>query len=225
MAIVKCEKGHNYNNSITPNCPYCSGGSVGHTIPLDGPGYDSNKPLEAEIVNSNVGKTQMLSNTPAAPADSVLDAIPATEFVAEPATGHTVLINPIASKSNSSDSSASQPVINAKKLPVVGWLVVAAGENIGLDLRVHSGVNSIGRLKSNDIAIEFDQTVSKENACSLVYDPKNNKFFITFGESKNIVYVNGSALLQPTEIKDYDEIEVGETKLVFRSLCNDKFNY
>lgn len=114
---------------------------------------------------------------------------------------------------------------NSEVSPVRAWLVVVDGEKLGLDFAIHTGKNTVGRGKSNDVCFDFDNTVSKENNVSIIYDDRNNVFYIQPGEGKNNVYVNNQLLLEYRQIKDYDTIEIGKTKLVFRTFCNELFNY
>lgn len=85
--------------------------------------------------------------------------------------------------------------------------------------------NSIGRGSQFDINLSFDNAISKDGDAVITYDSRGRKFFITLSTGKNNVYHNGNLLLTPEEIKDYDVLEIGSTKLVFRSFCNGDFTY
>ncbi len=117
-------------------------------------------------------------------------------------------------------------VINDKGIdPVRGWLVCLDGEKKGMDFRIHSEKNRIGRGGEVEINIDFDKTVSKGTNALLAYDNRNNKFFLAPSESKNNMYINNNLLLSPVELKEYDIIEIGQTKMIFRSFCNESFNW
>lgn len=197
MAFIKCEKGHFYNNTEYSSCPNCSGQNpIGHTIPLtDGANMGS-----TEYINSNASseKCRPAEYEPTVGPDSVGDF------------GHTKTI----------DSHK-----NSEVLPVRGWLVVVEGEKIGYDMRIHTGKNYIGRRKTNDICIDFDDTISKEDACFIAYDDRSKSFYLNDGKSTNNIYVNDELLNISRKLNDFDVIEIGKTKLVFRSLCNDTFSY
>jgi len=223
MAIIRCSNGHYYNDSDSPNCPYCSGeNALGKTIPLDGAtanfgGGDAAFPktqMGNNIPEPSVGtggfeKTQMLDYQPTAPVSSAV-SIPRTEFVSNEEYGSTVFL----------DSNQNSDI-----KPVRGWIVAIEGQKCGIDYRIHSGRNTIGRGKGNDICFDFDQTISKDKCCIVTYDERKNNFFVQVGEGTNNIYLNDEILLQPTQLKDNDIIEIGQTKLVFRSLCNESFNY
>ena len=109
---------------------------------------------------------------------------------------------------------------------VVGWLVCIEGKKKGKDFRIHGQRNFIGRASSNDICIDFDDSVSAVDNVIISYNEKNNKFYVQIGEhQKNNVYLNNEMLLIPTELKENDVLELGGTKLMFRSFCNNSFKW
>lgn len=119
-----------------------------------------------------------------------------------------------------------EEIVNDKGIVEVrGWLVCLEGEKRGVDFKILGEKNTIGRGSDNDIKIDFDSSVSKGVNAIISYDVRNNKFFVFLGESKNNIYVNNNLLMTPIELKDYDIIEIGNTKLLFRSLCNENFTW
>ena len=130
------------------------------------------------------------------------------------------------------DYDATRPVMNDAAAdknvifdPVVGWLVCTDGPNRGRDYRLHSGINSIGRLKSNDVCIENDNTISKVKDAMVSYDAKSMSFYVAKGEGRNLVYKNGKPVLSADYLAAYDTLIVGETTLVFIPLCSENFNW
>lgn len=205
---TKCQKcGSTYNSSLG-GCPKCASGhsNVGVTISLGAPGSN---PGTAPV---GFGKTEALhENIPTYGRNA--DVIPPTvtpDMVGNGNVGVTVCLD--------KDK-------NCDLMPVRGWLVVVKGKQIGKDFRIHNGSNSIGRDKSNDIVIDFDKAITGDKHCEILYDDRNNEFIVLRGNAKNNVYLNNHALREATTIHDNDIIEVGETALVFRALCNDEFNY
>ncbi|MBE6756221.1 MAG: FHA domain-containing protein [Ruminococcaceae bacterium] len=197
MVIKQCPNGHSYNGDEFAECPHCSGArEIGQTIPL---GMNSNG-------NAQFSATEALRDVHTIPLnhqDMGVTQAPHNQFV-------TTFLD---SKKNSEIK------------PVRGWLVVVEGDKLGMDFRIHTGKNTVGRSSKNDICINFDGGISSENSVSITYDDRNNMFFIQSGESKNNVYINNQLLLDSKQIKDNDIIEIGSTKLVFRALCNESFNY
>lgn len=109
--------------------------------------------------------------------------------------------------------------------PARGWLVVIGGVKTGLSFVIHSERNVIGRGVDFDVNLSFDKAASKEGDAIITYDARKRRFYISPSAGKNNIYLNDGILLQPEEIKDYNILEIGETKFVFRSLCNDEFTY
>jgi hypothetical protein len=164
--------------------------------------------------NGNVGVTRPLNAGIAAPvfpktSPVASSVIPKTMPLDNPETNKTMALN-----------------LNEKGIdPVRGWLICVDGEKKGKDFRICGEKNYIGRLRSNDICLDFDNSVSKEANAVISYDSRGNKFFIQPGDGKNNIYVNDNLLLSPAPLKDYDMVEIGQTKLIFRSLCNDNFKW
>ena len=109
--------------------------------------------------------------------------------------------------------------------PVVGWLVCIEGNNLGVDYKIKSGRNFIGRAQDMDIAITGDNTVSRERHAAVIYDPKTLKFLVQPGDSKELCYLNDEVVLKAEEISLNDVLTVGSTKLMFFPCCNEKFNW
>jgi hypothetical protein len=178
--------------------------------------YDDSKNLNCPYCTGggNIGVTRPLTGgmeAPAFPKTSPVASsdIPKTMPLDNPETNKTMALN-----------------VNEKGInPVYGWLICTDGEKKGKDFKICNEKSFIGRQKSNDICLDFDNSISKEANAIISYDKRNNKFFIQNGEGKNNVYVNESLLLIPVELKDYDNMEIGQTKLIFRSLCNDNFKW
>ena len=102
--------------------------------------------------------------------------------------------------------------------PVVGWLVGLSGGERGRDHRLHTGRNFIGRSMKMDVSLVDDDQISRENHCSIMYDPGNVKFYIAPGEGTN-TYLNGELLKVPQVLNDGDTVKVGEADLVFAAFC------
>lgn len=109
--------------------------------------------------------------------------------------------------------------------PVVGWLVSIAGSNFGTDFRLKSGKNFIGRSGAMDVALTEDSSVSREKHGIILYEPKSNVFLVQPGDAKELFYLNEKVVLAATEIKAYDTLTLGGTKLLFIPCCSDKFNW
>lgn len=109
--------------------------------------------------------------------------------------------------------------------PVVGWLVCIEGKERGRDYRIYSDRNFLGRSDAMRICIKGDDTISREKHSIINFDARHNRFYIAPGEGRGNTYVNDAPVLEAIELKAWDIIEVGETKLVFVPFCGENFEW
>lgn len=109
--------------------------------------------------------------------------------------------------------------------PVVGWLVVVKGTEKGRDYRIVSEKNFIGRAENMDICIAGDESISRENHAIISYNPKNHTFRLFQGDSRGLVYLNDEEVITPEPLKQFDLIELGQTRLMFIPLCGENFKW
>jgi len=205
MEMKQCTSGHFYDQSKNPQCPYCSGGSdIGVTRPL---GNESGMYKTAQV---SYAEAPAFPKT--APINSAMlyrDNIPPTMPLNSPETNKTVALQ-----------------VNEQGIdPVRGWLVCVNGKKKGRDFRIHSEKNFIGRSNSNDICIDFDETISREGGAIVTYDVRSNKFWIQSGDGKSNIYLNNNIVLVPLELNNNDVLTVGQTELMFMSFCNSSFKW
>ena len=111
--------------------------------------------------------------------------------------------------------------------PVVGWLVCVTGDDSekGRSYTLHSEKNYIGRSELMDITINGDLRISRERHAVISYNPKSNSFKIYPGESRGLVYLNGEEVDIPKKLEVYDNIELGNTLLIFIPFCGEHFQW
>ncbi len=109
--------------------------------------------------------------------------------------------------------------------PVVGWLVCIEGAEKGRDYRIRSERNFVGRDPKMDICIGGDDAISRDNHAVISFNPKKNTYLLTPGEGRGIIYLNEEEVATPTELKAYDMIELGQTKLLFVAFCGENFKW
>lgn len=109
--------------------------------------------------------------------------------------------------------------------PVVGWLICVEGPEVGKDYRLYGRINTIGRAQDNDVVLAQEHTVSQKNHVRLAYDAKHNNYQLIPGDGSNVTYLNDEPLYVPQRLNAYDILEMGETKLMFIPLCNDRFRW
>ena len=109
--------------------------------------------------------------------------------------------------------------------PVCGWIVCVAGPRRGKDYKIMAGQNLVGPADVMDIQILGDNKISRRNHCVIVYDTKQRKTVMLPGDSNGIVYLNGEAVYVPTDLKEYDVIEMGESQFLLIPFCGEHFSW
>ncbi|MCL2747054.1 MAG: FHA domain-containing protein [Oscillospiraceae bacterium] len=196
MEMKQCAGGgHYYDASIHAICPYCD--------------------------TANAAAAPGASTVPvAAPAASAASAAPAYDGY-----DRTRSVDTAKDTANAFDSGRTQSVFKKDMGfdPVVGWLVILDGMDIGRDYRLHAEKNFIGRSEKMDVCIRGDDTVSRDNHATVACDTRDKAFYFSPGGGRGIVRVNDKAVLTTIELKPYDIIEIGQTKIVFIKLRGEMF--
>ncbi len=111
--------------------------------------------------------------------------------------------------------------------PVVGWLVVVAGQGLGAFRPIFEGNNAIGRSKAQRIPIDFgDDTISSEEQAYIRYDSMDRTFLFVPNLSKtNIVAINDKKPTGAVKLEAMDVITMGRTKLAFVPFCGEEFDW
>lgn len=197
--MIRCNSGHYYDESKHSTCPAC-GINLNAALASPAP-----QPL------GHVGKTVPM-NTPPPLSPSPPPAQPSNLATPPPIAqpGKTIAIF---------------DGVKGGIEPVVGWLVCIEGPDRGRDYRIKAERNFIGRSRSMHICIEGDEAVSREKHAILTFNPKKGSFKIQPGESASLVYVNDEDLDVPQDLKPFDTIELGRTKLKFVPFCGTDFTW
>lgn len=216
MEIVRCPNSHFYDAEKHSFCPICAEKN------------GNNQNLMSDILTTsyfNDDKTDIVGTT--TPIDDIDRTVPISPVSpVAPASYPDSGIEDYGSTQPASvfevdPSSANKGVFN----PVVGWLVCIKGASRGADFQIHSQYNYIGRAKHMDICIPTDPHISAERAAVLAYDNNDKTFFFAPGSGHNLVRVNGSVVMTPVVLKEYDVLTIGETQLLFIPLCGDHFDW
>ena len=118
-----------------------------------------------------------------------------------------------------------EPAVKTNSLPVVGWLVCLKGPGEGKSYAIRENRNFLGRSKTMDIAIEDDDSVSREKHAVITYVPKQKFFLAQPGESRELFYVNDKVVLENVTLNAKDILEIGRSKFMFVPLCGEKFSW
>ena len=197
-----CSAGHVYDADQFPSCPYCNR----NTRAIQ---------FGATAAPAGYGATTAPAGYGAAPAER------------DDTIGQTVM--PEAIRRRMEQERDNRTVGEFKRKlgyePVVGWLVCVEGPEVGKDYRLFGRINSIGRAEGNDVVLAQERTVSQKNHVRLAYDAKHNNFQLIPGEGTNVTYLNDEPLYVPQKLNAYDVLEMGDTKLIFVPLCNERFHW
>lgn len=121
-------------------------------------------------------------------------------------------------------SNATAPRLRSK-FPV-GWAIVVDGPGRGECFSLESGMNQIGRGEDQAVQLDFgDNSISRTNHAAIVYDPESHTFTAGHGGKSNIVRLNNEPLISNAPLNDDDMLRLGETTIMFKSLCGTEFNW
>ena len=154
----------------------------------------------------------------------------------QPGDARTRMIRPGATKQGEEDggdaatrvvsAGASGESLSDGSELVAGWLVVLSGPGRGASREVYFGMNTIGRDAGERIPLNFgDESISRSAHAYLVYDEKQNQFYLQHAGKSNLVRVNDAPVLAPTELNHGDRVEIGGTILMFVPLCSPSFQW
>ena len=206
--LTQCVNGHYYNAANHSACPIC--GAAADGTGSFGPTVDPN------AASDSVGSFGPPVDPTAAGTSSggysyTEPVVPADAGNASPVQGFSPTI-----AINHDDANHVEPV--------VGWLVCIEGPMRGNDYRIREGYNYIGR-EVGDIHIRGDQSISRQRHARIAYDSATHQYFFGPDEGRNLLRVNGRTIMNPVELKNYDVITMGQTKLLFLGLCGDQFSW
>ncbi|MBV6494529.1 MAG: hypothetical protein LDLANPLL_02562 [Turneriella sp.] len=111
--------------------------------------------------------------------------------------------------------SDKKSVLEKAKLPIDyyhGWLLEKEGPHTGRKYKLTWYVVTLGFSDDNSIVID-DNTISPKHA---KIERTDGKFILYDLLSETGTYLNGKKVLRPKELSDFDEIQLGRTKLIFR---------
>lgn len=198
MALVTCPFGHYYDNVKHTECPICAkqqvAASTGHDIQsqVTVSGYKFGSPTDGVTELLPDGEKQRFAFD-TFDLDETYDAM--------------------------SDENSTVGFFDLAGIGeyTAGWLVCVEGMNKGCSYTLRIGKNTIGRDGSCDVQLRDFKIIAK-NHCSVVYEPKTNKFFIV--PENGPVYFNDKFINKPYTLKNNDRINVGDSLLIFVPFCN-----
>ncbi len=192
MAISKCNNGHFYDNSKFDSCPHCE-----------------QAPLKRRAIGEEMTRFEFSPNS-SAPFDGTNAAAAAQQAIPR--------------QVNLGAAAAADPKtvgIYSSSLgidPVVGWLVCIKGGEKGRSYQLHAGRNFCGRDYKMAICLPDDALISRENHCSIIFEPKQIAFSLIRGTGES-VWVNEQPLTDSMRLNGDEIIKIGSSELVFIPYC------
>lgn len=204
MSIVRCSKGHYYDDAKFSQCPHCGIFTAEDdektvAMPMDSTPSTPHTPVYSNAHNS-VGDDDK------------------TVAMTQPVAG-------AAARSSYSSVEEDDKTISLYAEEkgtdfITGWVVCVEGPERGRDYKLHQGFNRLGRDYRMDIAVMEDQSISREAAFAIVYDDKSNHFFAVQQPGGN-AYLNGTALMGAVEMKTGDILRTGNSEFEFIAFCRE----
>jgi hypothetical protein len=100
------------------------------------------------------------------------------------------------------------------------------GVNKGRSYEIFAERNTIGREPDeNEIGIGGDNHISRVAHAYILFEPLKSLFYLGPGIGKHLTYLNEEPLLDGKLLKAYDQIQLGQSKLVFVPFCGERFQW
>ncbi len=213
--LQRCSNGHYYPKDVR-YCPYCpstrKNKATGNTTSSD----DMNQGNPNADVGADPYKTQSNLGNPGSNRDPNETIVPG--FDDDDDDGIDLTKTYI--KEVKVDESGEKHEKKARKeRRLVGWLISYTIDDMGVDFRLFEGRNTVGTNPQNSITITNDVSISNHHLTILF---RKDIFKVKDELSSNGTIINDKNL-EPDEVlelKDGDEIKLGDTILIFKTPFN-----
>ena len=177
-----------------------------------------------------VESAPVVEPAPIAEPASVVEPAPVIEpaSVAEPAPVVAPAPGPVFVDSTPKDPNATVSLTESDMdyLPRVharAFLVCVDGPMTGASFVFQENKAIIGRQKNYEIALFRDNSVSRSPHAIISYDKDALRYTVAQGDPEKRVSVNGTFINAEQELKLYDIIGIGQTRMLFIPVCSEKF--
>ncbi len=237
MNMQMCDNGHFYDADVHTECPACKRPVEEMPFPKTGIVTDfpaTGSYMEKQTVQENeYPKTGPVNGTvgefpKTAPVSGASQAFPRTEPIrSEPQDfPKTAPVGGVeAFPKTMPIGGRGQVSTYTGRNPVLGWLVCVQGKKAGKDFRLTQEINYIGRATSNDVCLDFDETLSRDTMITITYVKQSRVFRLNAEQSRNPVTVNGSPVVTELYLRDRDVISIGSTQLTLVCFCDASFTW
>lgn len=191
MNVTRCGKGHFFDADVNSACPYCNkSGGVPDKMGISNSDADYSNALTMMEISSDRELGKQL-----------------TQMYAEEN-------NSAADNEKTIGLSFSTDGIN----PVVGWLVCEDGPERGRSYVLYTGRNFIGRSHKSDVSVYDDKMISRENHCSIIYEPTECVFYIVPSNSTTTMY-HGQILRDAKLMENEETFTIGSSTFRMIAYC------
>lgn len=104
---------------------------------------------------------------------------------------------------------------------ITGWIVCVKGPAYGKAYDLYHGKNRIGRGLNMDIYIPDDKSISSDEHSTIVYEGKNNEFFL-INNQENTTLINGKSVNEVETLRNGDKITMGSSDFIFIAFCTEE---
>lgn len=96
----------------------------------------------------------------------------------------------------------------------MGMLVCVAGQMAGEAFVLKEGENVIGRGANMDVALIYEDTISRQQHAMLVWDARQQAFMLQYDESRQDVWINENSVPSGSVVADRDVLRLGTCELI-----------
>ena len=229
IKMCTCPNGHYFNADIYDRCPECGAEAANRSQAPGGYGGGAfpktTDPSQSREAAGGYGGGAFPKTTDPSQSREAAGygggAFPKTTAPGSAASAHqagpaTPFSVPTQAAVDMRDGTGSEPV--------VGWLVCIEGPMRGVDFRLHDGYSFSGR-EEGDIHIHGDNAISRQKHAVVAFYAKRNTFHVGPADGRNIIELNDEPVFNHVQMRNYDVITVGNTKLMLVGLCGDQFSW
>ena len=219
MAIIRCDKGHYYDNTKFSQCPQCG------VLPILQEEKQVEKREEKPYRFSFFRKEarKKLDDDKTVALETEDDDV--TIALSEDNDDKTIALDPENDKDvmeviekKQEDNNSGLELQRTEHGYIAGWIVCLNGKNRGIDYRIYKGFNRMV-YQRNEIYMTMEPKSDDYVAGAVVYDDASNRFFIMAQEST--IKWNGKVVSGAEELCTGDQIEVESQNFEFVAFCRE----
>ena len=106
------------------------------------------------------------------------------------------------------------------------WLSLCAENRFEIAHRVVAGGDSrYASVQHGVDSIHGDNAISRQKHAVVAFYAKRNTFHVGPADGRNIIELNDEPVFNHVQMRNYDVITVGNTKLMLVGLCGDQFSW